>query len=58
MQTTQTPNGFELDTRGKEFAVDPVTRIEGHMRCEVNVDEKQHHPATRCPPARCGEDWK
>ncbi|MEZ5975716.1 MAG: nickel-dependent hydrogenase large subunit [Planctomycetota bacterium] len=39
MQTTQTPNGFELDTRGKRVVVDPVTRIEGHMRCEVNVDE-------------------
>jgi len=34
-----TPNGFELDTSGKRIVVDPVTRIEGHMRCEVNVDE-------------------
>jgi hydrogenase large subunit len=34
----QTPNGFNLDTAGKRIVVDPVTRIEGHMRCEVNVD--------------------
>ena len=33
-----TPNGFDLDTSGKRIVVDPVTRIEGHMRCEVNVD--------------------
>ncbi|MET3355646.1 UNVERIFIED_ORG: hydrogenase large subunit [Xanthobacter viscosus] len=36
--TIQTPNGFSLDTSGKRIVVDPVTRIEGHMRCEVNVD--------------------
>ncbi len=34
----QTPNGFNLDTSGKRIVVDPVTRIEGHMRVEVNVD--------------------
>jgi len=34
----QTPNGFTLDNSGKRIVVDPVTRIEGHMRCEVNVD--------------------
>ncbi|MGB1025163.1 MAG: nickel-dependent hydrogenase large subunit, partial [Rhodospirillaceae bacterium] len=34
-----TPNGFNLDTSGRRVVVDPVTRIEGHMRCEVNVDE-------------------
>ncbi|MEJ2575968.1 MAG: nickel-dependent hydrogenase large subunit [Gammaproteobacteria bacterium] len=34
-----TPNGFELDRSGKRVVVDPVTRIEGHMRCEVNLDE-------------------
>jgi hydrogenase large subunit len=36
----QTPNGFSLDTEGQRIVVDPVTRIEGHMRCEVNVDEE------------------
>ncbi len=35
----QTPNGFQHDNSGKRIVVDPVTRIEGHMRCEVNVDE-------------------
>ncbi len=34
-----TPNGFNLDNSGRRIVVDPVTRIEGHMRCEVNVDE-------------------
>jgi hydrogenase large subunit len=34
----QTPNGFSLDTSGKRVVVDPLTRIEGHMRCEVNID--------------------
>jgi hydrogenase large subunit len=36
--TIQTPNGFTLDNSGRRIVVDPVTRIEGHMRCEVNVD--------------------
>jgi hydrogenase large subunit len=35
----QTPNGFNLDNSGKRIVVDPVTRIEGHMRVEVNVDQ-------------------
>jgi hydrogenase large subunit len=35
----QTPNGFTLDTSGKRVVVDPLTRIEGHMRCEVNIDK-------------------
>ncbi|BCM17525.1 nickel-dependent hydrogenase large subunit [Mesorhizobium sp. J8] len=35
----QTPNGFNLDTSGQRVVVDPVTRIEGHMRCEVNIDQ-------------------
>jgi hydrogenase large subunit len=30
--------GFKLDNSGKRVVVDPVTRIEGHMRCEVNLD--------------------
>ncbi len=34
----QTPNGFNLDNSSKRIVVDPVTRIEGHMRVEVNVD--------------------
>lgn len=30
--------GFTLDNTGKRVVVDPVTRIEGHMRVEVNLD--------------------
>ena len=32
--------GFKMDNTGRRIVVDPVTRIEGHMRCEVNVDEQ------------------
>lgn len=39
MTVTSTPNGFHLDDAGRRVVVDPVTRIEGHMRCEVNVDQ-------------------
>ena len=39
MSIVTTPNGFTLDTSGRRVVVDPVTRIEGHMRCEVNVDK-------------------
>ncbi len=39
MSTVKTPNGFDLDRSGTRVVVDPVTRIEGHMRCEVNLDE-------------------
>lgn len=39
MSVTKTPNGFNLDDSGRRVVVDPVTRIEGHMRCEVNVDD-------------------
>ncbi|MCP3460498.1 nickel-dependent hydrogenase large subunit [Bradyrhizobium sp. CCGUVB23] len=34
----RTPNGFKLDDSGRRIVVDPLTRIEGHMRVEVNVD--------------------
>lgn len=39
MSQVMTPNGFNLDNGGRRVVVDPVTRIEGHMRCEVNLDE-------------------
>jgi len=39
MTVTKTPNGFNLNDAGRRVIVDPVTRIEGHMRCEVNIDE-------------------
>ncbi len=40
MSIKTTPNGYSLDDAGQRVVVDPVTRIEGHMRCEVNVDEE------------------
>ncbi|MFW6380371.1 MAG: nickel-dependent hydrogenase large subunit, partial [Halorhodospira sp.] len=39
MTTIETPNGFTLDDSGRRVVVDPVTRIEGHLRCEENVDD-------------------
>ncbi len=39
MTVRNTPNGFNLNDTGRRVVVDPVTRIEGHMRCEVNIDE-------------------
>ncbi len=39
MSVINTPNGYTLDNSGKRVVIDPVTRIEGHMRCEVNLDE-------------------
>ncbi len=35
-----TPNGFSLDAGGQRVVVDPLTRIEGHLRVEVNVDDQ------------------
>ncbi|QOZ23657.1 nickel-dependent hydrogenase large subunit [Bradyrhizobium sp. CCBAU 51753] len=34
----QTPNGFNLDRSGKRIVIDPLTRIEGHLRVEANLD--------------------
>jgi hydrogenase large subunit len=38
MPTIQT-QGFTLDNSGRRVVVDPITRIEGHLRIEVNVDK-------------------
>jgi len=39
MTKSVTANGFALDTSGQRIVVDPICRIEGHLRIEVNVDE-------------------
>lgn len=33
------PNGFTVSDAGRRIVVDPITRIEGHLRCEVNIDD-------------------
>jgi hydrogenase large subunit len=38
MTKTVTPNGFTLDDSGQRVVVDPICRIEGHLRIEVNLD--------------------
>jgi hydrogenase large subunit len=37
--TAYETQGFRLDNSGKRVVVDPVTRIEGHLRVEVNLDK-------------------
>ena len=37
--TVYETQGFKLDDSGKRVVVDPVTRIEGHLRVEVNLDK-------------------
>jgi len=37
--TVMQTQGFTLDNSGKRIVVDPITRIEGHLRIEVNVDK-------------------
>jgi hydrogenase large subunit len=44
MSEITTANGFKLDNSGKRVVVDPICRIEGHLRIEVNVD---HHNVVR-----------
>ncbi|MGB5592348.1 MAG: nickel-dependent hydrogenase large subunit [Gammaproteobacteria bacterium] len=39
MASIVTPNGFALDDSGQRVVVDPICRIEGHLRIEVNLDE-------------------
>ncbi|HMV19258.1 MAG TPA: nickel-dependent hydrogenase large subunit [Rhodocyclaceae bacterium] len=40
MMTVLETQGFKLDNSGKRVVVDPVCRIEGHLRVEVNIDDK------------------
>lgn len=35
-----TSQGFTVNSAGKRIVVDPITRIEGHLRCEVNINDK------------------
>ena len=37
--TAYETQGFKIDDSGKRVVVDPVTRIEGHLRVEVNLDK-------------------
>jgi hydrogenase large subunit len=37
--STTTPNGFTIKETPRRIAIDPITRIEGHLRIEINVDE-------------------
>ncbi len=34
-----TPQGFKVISAGRRLVVDPITRIEGHLRCEVNIND-------------------
>jgi len=39
MTETVAPKGFALDDGSRRVVVDPICRIEGHLRIEVNLDE-------------------
>jgi len=39
MTESMSANGFPLDAGGKRVVVDPICRIEGHLRIEVNLDD-------------------
>ena len=36
--------GYEVTDAGKRIVVDPITRIEGHLRCEVNINSSGIFP--------------
>ncbi|WP_028348763.1 nickel-dependent hydrogenase large subunit [Bradyrhizobium murdochi] len=50
----QTPNGFKLDNSGKRIVVDPLTRVEGHLRVEVNLDSDN----VICNAVSSGTMWR
>lgn len=67
MSTQYETQGYTINNAGRRLVVDPITRIEGHMRCEVNINDQNvitnavscgtmfrggDHP-TRARPARC-----
>ncbi|WP_163363739.1 nickel-dependent hydrogenase large subunit, partial [Enterobacter cloacae] len=32
--------GYTINNAGRRLVVDPITRIEGHMRCEENINDQ------------------
>ncbi|MCA6116796.1 nickel-dependent hydrogenase large subunit [Bradyrhizobium sp. WSM 1738] len=50
----QTPNGFKLDNSGKRIVVDPLTRVEGHLRVEANLDSDN----VICNAVSSGTMWR
>jgi|GEM_PF-2415914 len=57
MSIIQTPNGYNLYTTGQRIVIDPVTRIEGHMRCEVILMRTTLF-AMQYRQVPCGAAWK
>lgn len=49
--------GYTVNDAGRRLIVDPITRIEGHMRCEVNIDE-QNVITNAVPAAQCSAGWR
>ena len=40
MSTQYETQGYTINNAGRRLVVDPITRIEGHMRCEVNSNDQ------------------
>lgn len=39
MAYTYETQGYTVKDSGRRLVIDPITRIEGHLRCEVNIDD-------------------
>jgi len=50
----ETTDRFKLDGAGKRVVVDPLTRIEGHLRVEVNLDSDN----VICNAVSSGTMWR
>ncbi|XNM58802.1 nickel-dependent hydrogenase large subunit [Escherichia coli] len=41
MSTQYETQGYTINNAGRRLVVDPITRIEGHMRCEVKINDER-----------------
>ncbi|MGU0160423.1 hypothetical protein ACVXHB_08385 [Escherichia coli] len=41
MSTGYETEGYTINNAGRRLVVDPITRIEGRMRCEVNINQSE-----------------
>ncbi|STG54211.1 hydrogenase-1 large subunit [Escherichia coli] len=57
MSTQYETQGYTINNAGRRLVVDPITRIEGHMRCEVNIND-QNVITMPSPAAPCFAGWR
>ena len=56
MSTQYETQGYTINNAGRRLVVDPITRIEGHMRCEVNINDQMDHQCRLLRHHKCG--WR